>query len=75
MYADDKSVGKMEYAKIGNAGPKNHVSLSYNNILQQAHQWTRFRMKKHLHVSLPWTMCHMCKSGQFYMNPTWVIPL
>lgn len=30
-------------------------------------------MQKHLVVSLLGTLFHMCKSGQFYPNLTWVI--
>lgn len=32
-------------------------------------------MKKHLSVTLARTLYDTCKSGQFYPNPTWVIPL
>lgn len=53
----------------------NHVSLSHNNVLQRAHQWAHFLMKKHLGVSLANTLFHICKSGQLYPNPTWVIPM
>lgn len=34
-----------------------------------------FPYEKHLGVSLPGTLFHMCKSGQFYPNLTWVIAL
>ena len=51
--ADDMNEGKMEYAKFGRMGLKNLVSLSHNNILQCAHQWARFCMKKHVGDSLP----------------------
>jgi hypothetical protein len=39
--------GKMEYTKFGKVGLNNRVSLSHSNVLQRAHQWTHFRMKKH----------------------------
>lgn len=48
---------------------------SLSNILRRAHRWARFYMKTHLGVSLPGTLFHMCKSGQFHPNPTWVVPL
>ena len=50
------------------------MSLSHSNILQSAHQWGHFDMKKHLGATLPGTLYHMCKSG-FYPNLTCVIPL
>jgi hypothetical protein len=31
--------------------------------------------EKKLGVSLPDILFHICKSGQFYPNPTWLIPL
>ena len=61
--------------KFGKVGLKNHVSLSHSNILQKAHQWAQFCMEKYLGVSLLDTLFYMCKSGQFYPNSTWVIPL
>lgn len=73
---EDMNDGKMEYAKfkkvrrIGN----NYVSLSHSNVLQRAHQWAIFRMKKHLGVTFPRTLFHMCKSNQLCPNSTWVIP-
>lgn len=42
---------------------------------QRAHQWTKFCMKKHLDVCLAGTLFHVCKSGELYPYPTWVIPL
>lgn len=75
VFAEDRSEGKMKYTKFGKVGLKKCVSLSHNNILQCAHQWARSRMKKHLGVSPLGTLFHMCKSGLFYPNPTWVIPL
>ena len=67
--------GKMEYVKFGRAKLNNRVSLSYSNIFQRAHQWACFRMKKYLGVTHARTLFHICKSGQFYPNPTWVILL
>jgi hypothetical protein len=31
--------------------------------------------KKHFGISLADTQFHMCNSDQFYLNPTWVVPL
>lgn len=67
--------GEMEYAKFGKVGLNNQVSLSHIRNSQRAHQWARICMKKHLVVTLIATLYHICKSGQFYLNPTWVIPL
>ena len=44
------------------------MSLLPSNILQRAHQWARFCTNKHLGATLPNTLFHMCKSGQFYPN-------
>jgi hypothetical protein len=68
--AHDMNEGKMEYAKFGKVGFNNYVNLSHSNILQRAHQWTRFRMRKHLGVTFLGTLFHMCKSDQFYPNST-----
>lgn len=59
LSVDDMNEGK-EYAKFGKMRLKNHVSLSHHNILQHAHQWAQFHMKKHLSVSLPKMFFHMC---------------
>lgn len=75
VFAHDMNEGKMKYAKFGKVGLNNRVSLSNLNILQMDNQWARFRMKKHMGVNLPGTLFHKCKSGQFYPNPTWVIPM
>ena len=61
--------------KLKKVGLNNRVSLSHSNVLQQAHQWARFNMENNLGVTLAGTLYHMCKNGQFYPNPTWVIPL
>lgn len=66
---------KMKYAKFGKVGLRYHVKLSHINILQHAHWWARFCMKKHLDVSIPRTLFHMCKSRQFYPKPMWTILL
>ena len=75
VYANDMNERKMEYAKSEKVGSNNHVSLSHRNILQMAHQWPRFLMKKCLGVTLPGTLYHMCKISQLYPNLTCVIPL
>ena len=75
ILADDMSDGKMEYENFGKVGLNNHMSPSHSNILQRAHQWSHFHMKKHLGATLPGTLYRMCKSDQFYSNLTWVIPL
>ena len=67
--ANDMS-GNMEHTKFGKVGLNNHVSLSHGNVLQRAHQWTHFRIKKHFGVTLARTLHHMSKS-----SPTWVNPL
>lgn len=67
--------GKLECAKFGKVGLNNCVSLSHSNILQRAHQWARFCMKKQLGVTLPSTLFHMCKSSQFYPNPMGIISM
>jgi hypothetical protein len=72
---NDMNQGTMEYANLGKVGLNNCVGLSHNNILQRAHQLAHFCMKKYLGVTLAVTPFHMCKSGQFYPDPTWVIPL
>lgn len=33
---------KIEYAKVGKVGLKNHVTLSHSNFLHRAHQWPDF---------------------------------
>lgn len=68
FFADDMNECKLEYAKFGKVGLNNHVSLCDSNMLQSAHQWTCFCMKKHLGVALLDTLFHMCKSGQLYPN-------
>ena len=65
----------MEYVKFEKVGLSNHVSFSHSNILQRVYQWGFFRMKKHLGVILVGILFHVCKSGQFYPNPTQVILL
>jgi len=67
MTLNDK---KLEYAKFGKVCLNNHTSLSHSNILQRPNQWACFCTKKHLGATLPDTLFHMCKSGQFYLNPT-----
>lgn len=59
----DMNDGKLEYVKFRKIGLNNRVCLSHSNILQRAHQWARFRMQKHLGVTLPITLYYMCKSG------------
>lgn len=44
---------KIEYANFGKVGFNNHVSLSHNNILQRAHQWEHFYMRKNSGATLP----------------------
>lgn len=44
---------------------KNRVNLPCSNILQRA----QFCVKKHLSASLPNALFHMCKNGQFNLNP------
>ena len=56
-------------------GLNNCVSLSHSNILQRAHQWGKFCRVEYLGAILSKTLYHMCKGGQFYSNPTWVILL
>ena len=73
--AEDMNDGKLEYVKLGKVGLNNRVSLPHSDVLQRAHQRVRFHMTKHLGVALPGTLYHMCKNGQFYPNPTWVILL
>lgn len=73
--ADDMNKGKLEHAKFGKVNLNNHVSLSHRSILPRAYQWARFCMKKHLGFTLPGTFFHMCTSGQFYLNPIWVVPM
>lgn len=46
--AEDMNDSKMEYVKLGKASLNNHVSFSYSNILQMAHQWAQFHTKKYL---------------------------
>ena len=65
----------MEYVKFDKMGLNNHVSLSHSNIPQRAHQWARFHTKKHLGVTLANILYHMCKSGQLYPYPRWVISI
>lgn len=55
-------------------GWNNRVSVSPSNILQRVHQWAHIRVKQHL-APTPTSMYHVCNSGQFYPNPTWMIPL
>lgn len=69
--ADVMNEGKLECAKFGKVGLNNRLSLSHSNILQR----TYFCMKKQLGLTLPDILFHMCKSGQFYSNSTWVIPM
>ena len=75
VFAQDMNDGKLEYAKFGKIGLNNSVCPSHSNTLQRAHQWAHFRMKKHLGVTLPGTLYHISKSGQFYTNSTCAIPL
>lgn len=65
----------MECAKFKKIGSKNRVSLPHNNVLQHVDQWARFCMTKHFGVSIFGTLFHMSKSGQFYLNFRWGIPL
>ena len=67
--------GKLECTKFKNIGLNNCVSLSHSTILQRAHQWACFCLNKHLGVTLLGILFHMCKSGQFYPNPTLIIPM
>ena len=43
---NDMNQGTMEYAKFGKVRLNNYVGLSHSNILQRAHQWACFCMKK-----------------------------
>jgi hypothetical protein len=52
--------GKLEYVKSRKVGVKNRVSVLHSNILQRAHQWARFCMKKHLGAILPSTLFVAC---------------
>ena len=72
--ATDKNEGKLEYPKFAKVNLNNRVSLSHSDILQKARQWAHFQMTKHLDVTLPDTLFHICKSMQYYLDPTWVIP-
>jgi hypothetical protein len=72
---DDMNDGKLEYTKFGKVNLNNCVSLSHSKILQRAHQWAHCCMKKHLGATLPNNLFHMCKSGQFYPNSMYLIPL
>ena len=75
VLAKDMNDGKLEYAKLGKIGLNNCVNLWHSNILQRAHQWQVF-VWRNIWVSLfMGGLFHMFKSGQFYMKPTWVIPL
>ena len=74
VLAEDMNDSKMEHVKSVKVGLNDRVSLSHSNVLQRPHQWAEFRMKKHMGATLPDTLYHMCKNGQFYPNPTWVIP-
>lgn len=67
--------GKMEYIKFGKVGLSNCVSMSHSNVFQRAHQWARFRMKKHLGATFVGTLFNLCKIGQLYHNPIRVIHL
>lgn len=58
--------GKLEHAKFRKVGLNNRLSLSHSNILQGAHQWARFCVKKCLVVTLAGNLFHMCKSLLFY---------
>ena len=75
VLAKDINDGKMEFVKFRKVGLNDRVSPSHSNILQRAHQWAHFHMKKNSSISLAWTLFHMCKSGQFYPNPTQLILL
>ena len=44
--------GKMEYTKFGKVGLNKHVNSPHIIVPQKAHQWVRFRMKKHFGVTL-----------------------
>lgn len=52
--ANEMNNGKMEYTKFGKVGLNNHdhVNLPHSTVLQKAHQWARFCMKKHFGVTL-----------------------
>lgn len=63
---EDINDGEMEYVKSGKVGLNDRVSLSHIDILQRAHQWAQFPMKRYLGVTLVGTLFHTCKSMQFY---------
>jgi hypothetical protein len=46
IWADDMNEDKLEYKKFGKIGLNNCVGLSHSNILQMAHEWAQFCMKK-----------------------------
>ena len=68
--ADDLNEGKSEYARFGKVGLTVMWVSFIVTFLQMAHEWACFQMKKHLGVTLPNTLFHMCKSNQFYLNLT-----
>lgn len=69
---EDMNEDKMEYAKFGKVGLKNHANLSHSNILRKAHQWDHFFMKKHLGVSLYSTLFYMWIKGN---STTWGVSI
>lgn len=72
---DDMNEGTLKYSKFGKVNLNNRVNLFHNDILQRAHLWARFHMRKCLDFMLAKALFHTCKSGEFYPNPTWVIPM
>jgi hypothetical protein len=72
--ANDMKEGKWSMPKLG--GPCGIImgvfliAIFCKGLINGQCFWT-----KYLGVTLAGTLFHMCKSGQFYPNPTWVILL